>query len=65
LPRPLLLLVAISRSRGPGHRIPLSIGIGIAPPKASTPEQMIAEADVAMDEAKRAGGSAYRIFDGG
>jgi diguanylate cyclase (GGDEF)-like protein len=47
---------------GTAHEIPLSIGISIAPPKATTPKQMIAEADAAMYEVKRSGGGAYRIF---
>ena len=49
---------------GAAHSIPLSIGVSVSPAKSTTPEQMIAEADAAMYEAKRAGGDRYRVFDG-
>ena len=44
--------------------IQVSVGVSTAPPKATTPEQMVAEADQAMYEAKRAG-TGYRVFAGG
>ena len=49
---------------GVAHSIPLSIGVSVSPAKATTPDQMIAEADAAMYEAKRAGGDRYRVYIG-
>jgi diguanylate cyclase (GGDEF)-like protein/PAS domain S-box-containing protein len=49
---------------GSMQRIQVSVGVSTAPPKATTPEQMVAEADAAMYEAKRAG-TGYRVFAGG
>ena len=49
---------------GAMQRIQVSVGVSTAPPNATTPEQMVAEADTAMYQAKRAG-TGYRVFAGG
>ena len=58
VPMPLLL-------DGEAVTVGLSIGIAMAPADATSPDDLVRMADVAMYRAKREGGKAYRFFNVG